>query len=465
MARLIRAKELSARECVDGAPRRRSSASTRRSTRSSRSSPSRRWPTRAPPTRRWRAARRSGRCTVCRSRTRICSRPAGIRTTFGSPTLQRTSCRRTTRCSSSASGAAGAITIGKTNTPEFGAGSQTFNPVFGATLNPVRPDQDLRRQQRRRRGRAGVRHAADRRRQRHGRLAPQSRQLLQRRRPRGRRRAACRSGRRGGVVAAERRRSDGAQRRGCGAAAERDGRSGSAVADRARRVRQPVRRRRSAATSAACAIAWWTRSRRRCRSIAASARRRRTRSARSSSRSAASSKRPSRISPTSTRCSRRCARWRSHRRRRSSSGRTAIRSKDTILWEIERGERLTASEIARAETTAHASCITACAQFMERYEFFVLPVVQVPPFDVEPALRHRDRRRGDGHLHRLDEVVLLHLDRRQSRHLGAVRVHARGTAGRPADRRRATRTIGDCCRWRTPSSRPIAPKSDVARRL
>jgi amidase len=32
--------------------------------------------------------------------------------------------------------AAGAITCGKTNTPEFGAGSQTFNSVFGATLNP-----------------------------------------------------------------------------------------------------------------------------------------------------------------------------------------------------------------------------------------------------------------------------------------------------------------------------------------
>jgi amidase len=31
---------------------------------------------------------------------------------------------------------AGAITIGKTNTPEFGAGSQTFNKVFGETLNP-----------------------------------------------------------------------------------------------------------------------------------------------------------------------------------------------------------------------------------------------------------------------------------------------------------------------------------------
>jgi amidase len=32
--------------------------------------------------------------------------------------------------------AAGAITCGKSNTPEFGSGSQTFNAVFGATHNP-----------------------------------------------------------------------------------------------------------------------------------------------------------------------------------------------------------------------------------------------------------------------------------------------------------------------------------------
>ena len=60
---------------------------------------------------------------------------AGIRTTRGSPfyrdhvpthdALIVTRIRQ-----------AGAITVGKTNTPEFGAGSQTFNTVFGATRNP-----------------------------------------------------------------------------------------------------------------------------------------------------------------------------------------------------------------------------------------------------------------------------------------------------------------------------------------
>ena len=32
--------------------------------------------------------------------------------------------------------AAGVLAIGKTNTPEFGMGSQTYNPVYGTTLNP-----------------------------------------------------------------------------------------------------------------------------------------------------------------------------------------------------------------------------------------------------------------------------------------------------------------------------------------
>ena len=35
--------------------------------------------------------------------------------------------------------AAGGVLIGKTNVPEFGAGSQTSNPVFGTTRNPYDP--------------------------------------------------------------------------------------------------------------------------------------------------------------------------------------------------------------------------------------------------------------------------------------------------------------------------------------
>ena len=59
----------------------------------------------------------------------------GVRTTFGSPIykdfipeLDSLPVERLKK--------AGAISLGKTNTPEFGAGSQTFNTIFGATLNP-----------------------------------------------------------------------------------------------------------------------------------------------------------------------------------------------------------------------------------------------------------------------------------------------------------------------------------------
>ncbi|HEX7054746.1 MAG TPA: amidase [Burkholderiales bacterium] len=62
----------------------------------------------------------------------------GVRTTYGSlvykeeiPTQDHAVVERLA--------AAGAILLGKTNTPEFGAGSQTFNKVFGATRNPYDP--------------------------------------------------------------------------------------------------------------------------------------------------------------------------------------------------------------------------------------------------------------------------------------------------------------------------------------
>ena len=59
----------------------------------------------------------------------------GIRTTFGSP-IYRDFVPDEDALYVERLRAAGAIIIGKTNTPEFGAGSQTFNPVFGTTRNP-----------------------------------------------------------------------------------------------------------------------------------------------------------------------------------------------------------------------------------------------------------------------------------------------------------------------------------------
>jgi len=59
----------------------------------------------------------------------------GIRTTFGSPLhandVPNFDCLVVEREKK-----AGAIVIGKTNVPEWGLGSQTFNPVFGPTMNP-----------------------------------------------------------------------------------------------------------------------------------------------------------------------------------------------------------------------------------------------------------------------------------------------------------------------------------------
>src|SRR5260370_8247748 len=64
----------------------------------------------------------------------------GIRTTQGSPILEdfvpqedAIYVERIKR--------AGGIIIGKTNTPEFGLGSQTYNPVFGTTLNAHDPSK------------------------------------------------------------------------------------------------------------------------------------------------------------------------------------------------------------------------------------------------------------------------------------------------------------------------------------
>ncbi|MDE0349041.1 MAG: amidase family protein [Gammaproteobacteria bacterium] len=60
---------------------------------------------------------------------------AGLRTTYGSPLFADNVPSEDSLLVARIK-AAGAVTIGKTNVPEFGAGSQSFNRVFGATHNP-----------------------------------------------------------------------------------------------------------------------------------------------------------------------------------------------------------------------------------------------------------------------------------------------------------------------------------------
>ena len=65
---------------------------------------------------------------------------AGWRTTFGSPLFKDFVPDRDELIVERVRGA-GVVVIGKTNVPEFAAGSHTFNKIFGTTLNPVDPSR------------------------------------------------------------------------------------------------------------------------------------------------------------------------------------------------------------------------------------------------------------------------------------------------------------------------------------
>jgi amidase len=63
---------------------------------------------------------------------------AGLRTTYGSP-LYKTNIPEEDALVVQRLRAAGAVILGKTNTPEFAAGGNTWNDVFGRTRNPWNP--------------------------------------------------------------------------------------------------------------------------------------------------------------------------------------------------------------------------------------------------------------------------------------------------------------------------------------
>ena len=67
---------------------------------------------------------------------------AGVRTTYGSPIYENHVPTRSDILVETLE-ANGAVVIGKSNTPEFGAGASTFNEVFGKTRNPWNTDKSV----------------------------------------------------------------------------------------------------------------------------------------------------------------------------------------------------------------------------------------------------------------------------------------------------------------------------------
>jgi amidase len=56
--------------------------------------------------------------------------------------------------------------------------------------------------------------------------------------------------------------------------------------------------------------------------------------------------------------------------------------KETVIWNIEAGAQLTGPQVARAELK-RTELYHRVRTFMESYEYLILPISQVPPFDIK----------------------------------------------------------------------------------
>ena len=107
--------------------------------------------------------------------------------------------------------------------------------------------------------------------------------------------------------------------------------------------------------------------------------------------------------------------------------------KDTVIWNIEQGLKLTAADLERA-ASLQAALAARTAEFFSRVDFLVLPTVQVLPFPIEVEWVRQIEGTVDGHLCRLDGELLRHQLLGRARDQRAVRFFALWLAGRAADR-------------------------------
>ena len=107
--------------------------------------------------------------------------------------------------------------------------------------------------------------------------------------------------------------------------------------------------------------------------------------------------------------------------------------KETIRWNLEAGLACSGQDIARAEVL-RSRLYARISEFMEQYEFMILPVSPGSPFRCAYRLSRRSGGDQNGDVYRLDEVFLFCERSRPPRVVLAVRIH----------RRRATRRHTDC---------------------
>ena len=382
-------------------------------------------------------APRSGRCTGCRSRSRTPTRSPGWRTTYGSPLFadhvpdaDELIVERVRR--------AGVVVIGKTNVPEFAAGSHTFNTVFGTTLNPVDPTRSAG-------GSSGGAACA---------LASGMVPLADGSDMGGSLRNPASFcgvvglrpslGPGAGVAALQPvgdhlgRRPDGAQRRRPRAAALGDGRprpAGPAGAGR------PGRDVRAAAVGLAGRPAGRAvgrpRRRLRGRRRGRGGGRRRRPSVFTGAGASVVAAHPDLAEADDT--FRTLRAW--HFQAKLGPLLAAAPRRVQAVARRQHPARGVAHRRRRrrAPTPSARRSPSGCGTFFTSYDVLVLPVSQVPPFPADQEFPHRDQRPADGDLPGLDARGVLHHRHRLPRDLGAGRHHPRRAAGRDPDRRRARR--------------------------
>ena len=96
--------------------------------------------------------------------------------------------------------------------------------------------------------------------------------------------------------------------------------------------------------------------------------------------------------------------------------------KDTIHWEIAEAERQTAAEVG-VGLGASGPAVCAGRRVLRRYDYFVLPVTQVEPFDVTISVSDVGGGRANADVHRLDAELLVRHPHGESGDLGAGGVH------------------------------------------